>query len=1128
MLVSRAHIASTSKSVSLDNAAYGIIAGMPAAPDFRLYHSNDLGLLAQLLAQELRVAADENAILRPDLVLIPQAAMKRWLLKVLAERYGIAANLAFLTPGEYVGRLLAANLSGSEDAGTIDPDILQWRLYAVLRDPAALAHPALAAALGDYLAGSAAELKAWSLAGTLGDAFAKYQAWRRDWLLRWDRGADSDDWQAELWRRASVGRRHRAKAIDTFLRRHGGPDSAAPIGLASRVFAFACLNVSPDVLRVLATSARASTLHFYLPMPTRRYWGDLRSLRERLAAHDPEPLPADENPLLAQWGRAGRDFVATLFSDETLAVRDIEAYVEPDPSLGLLQWLKRDLLHRQAPTAVGTVATMRDDRSLQIHVCHTRLREVQVLHDQLRALLEDDPSLQPRDIAVMAPDINTYAAHIAAVFGAAQGSSRFVPYSMADASTLTQSSLADLLLRVLDLPQARLSSNEVLELLALPAVMRQFGIEASQLDQLREWLLVAGARWGLDAAHRARVGAPAEHAFTFAFAVERLLLGYASASDADIAGVAPWPELEGNALDAVDALLRLLRLLARLSVKLGRAQRASEWAHLLTDALHDLVSDSPADPLDRRALAALESELRLFAQNAVRAEVDPLLAPEVLRAHLRMRLSQADSQQPFLSGGVTFCRMVPMRLIPFRVICLLGMNDGEFPRREPAVSLNRLIAALDHPGQRRIGDRSLRDDDRYLFLQLLNAAERVFYLSYLGCDPSDGSRLEPALPVSELLDVAACYFDQPAQARQQLPLQHALQTFAEAPNEDPRRYAFDPTWRLQRPTAVIGAAATLVPLLRQPLSAQAEPERVALPALRSFLSNPPRSFLRQRLGVQLPGEDERLPEYEPFAARDGLEASTLERRVLQALVGADSQPATEQNLLARLQAEALLPPGAAGEARLSQLIAKCRPIASAWNAWHQDRRDLVSFELRLGDRVLFGQLDAADHAGFARGKPGKPSGRDWLRWYLDALVAAAIGDSRPVCVFAQFEDGGVGPLALPVHAREQALATLAWLLQLMALGQREPLPFRPHAGWLCWQAIEKYGAVLVTDEDGAGPAQQGWRNHLGQGEGSDPWTTLALRAAEPFSDAAATARFTKLSCAIFAALRDANVPEVMP
>ncbi|MBB5015537.1 exodeoxyribonuclease V subunit gamma [Rehaibacterium terrae] len=1095
---------------------------MPA-PDFRLCHGNDLDVLAGLLAEQLRAPAEGAGTLDPDLILIPQAAMKRWLVKVLAERHGIAANLEFLAPGEFVGRVLAANLPAGEDIASADPEILRWRLFAVLRDRDALAHPALAGVLAGYLDGAEAVLKAWCLAGELAEVFAKYQAWRRDWLLRWDDGADPHDWQAELWRRVTAGGRHRARAIDDFLRRHAGDDAPPPRGLPPRVFAFACINVSPDVLRVFAAAARACTLHFYLPTPTRKYWGDLRTLRERLAAGDSDPFEVGENPLLARWGRAGRDFVATLFADAGLTARETEAYVEPEQAGGLLQHLRRDLLERQPPPAEKELrrplASLAGDRSLQVHACHTRLREVQVLHDQLRALLEDQPDLEPRQIAVMAPDIDLYAPYVAAVFGGAQGTPRFIPYTVADGSALATQPLADLCLRLLDLPSARFTANEVLDLLALPPVARQYGVDPERLDTLRGWLAAAGARWGLDADHRARLGAPGEHACTWAFAIERLLLGHAAGGDDDIAGVAPWPELEGGDLRALDALLRLLRTLASLARRFAEPQPPAVWKRALGEGLRALVSDTPAEPGDRRALERLDDELRRFAEAAAQAGVEAPVPPEVVRAHFRARLGEADTRQPFLSGGVTFCRMVPMRLIPFRVICLLGMNDGDYPRREPPAALNRLVAALDAPGQRRPGDRSVREDDRFLFLQLLNAADRVFYLSYLGRDAGDGSAREPSVLVSELLDEAACYFDDPEAARQRLVLHHPLQPFGAAPDADPRRAGFDPAWQLPRTPG----AASMPAFAPAPLPAQAGSADIDYTALRRFLLDPPRAFLRGRLGLSIPERAARLPEDEPFAPADGFDASVLRQRVLIAL--ADDDDLDRDALCRRLQAEAWLPPAAAGRLRLRELIDLAAPVAAAWRRHRRGEARAMPFALDLGETRLHGALDDGQADAFLRAKAGKPSGRDWLRWHLDALVLSALDEPRPLLAFADFGRDGHGPLALPRHAPEAAHAALRWLTGLMTRGLCQPLPFRPAAGHEWARAWDEAAHDEEREVRALERAKAKWRNQDDQGEGADPWTALALRGAEPFVDAAATARFGALARAIFAALREARVPE---
>jgi exodeoxyribonuclease V gamma subunit len=1096
---------------------------MPA-PDFRLYYGNSLDVLAGLLAEELRETPPGAGLFDPDTILIPQPAMRRWLQKTLAERHGIAANLRFLAPGEFVGEMLAANVPGQDDARTIDPSRLVWRLYAVLHDPAARAHPAIASMLDRYLGGTQADLKAWSLASALADVFAKYQAWRRDWLLAWDRGAEPGDWQAELWRRATRGLAHRAQAIDRFLRQHGDADTPAPRGLPPRVFAFACLNVSPDVLRVMTAAARGCTVHFYLPTPTRKYWGDLRTLRERLTDESFDPLDGVENPLLAAWGRAGRDFIATLFSYELVTPREIEFYAEPAAPIGLLQRLQLDLLERRGPGAPKLpVALIERERSLQIHACHTRMREVEVLHDQLRALFEDDANLEARDVAVMAPDINLYAPYIAAVFGGAQGTPRFIPYTVADESSLASSPIADLVLRILALPQARLTSNDVLDLIALPPLMRRFDLDTESIDRLRRWIEAAGARWGLDAAHRARLGAPAEEAFTWRFALDRLLLGHAAGDDADIAGVAPWPHLEGTALDALDALIHLLASIERASDEVAHAQTAADWQALITRALGDLLPPNASDAADQRALDRVLAEIDAFGRAAEDAGLRDVLPAEVVRAHFAARFADADARQPFLAGGVTFCRMVPMRLIPFRAICLLGLNDRDFPRQESSPVLNRLAAALDRPGARRRGDRSVRDDDRFLFLQLVSAADRVLHLSYVARDALDGTPREPSVVVSELLDVAAMYFDDPAVARQRLVVEHPLQPFGHAARPDARRTRFDTAWAEALRTSP--AAHPLPPFVAAPLPAESgatPPATVDYLALRRFLIDAPRIFLRDRLAMRLDEDEAHLPDAEPFVPADALERFSVQRRVYEALL-ADAS-IDETVLCRRLQAEAQLPPGAAGVTRLREITRQARPIVRAVHAAQSGEVRALPFALPLGDIVLAGALDDIDDAHALRVKIGKPSGRDVVRWHLDALVLAALGDPRAVLTFGDFEPGDIGPRALAAHAPDAARAALRWLVGVMREGQAAPLSFRPSTAWTWLEDFAKGADAEHADS----VAADAWTNRNGGGEGTDACTLLALRGATPFDDETATRTFRSQTLGIFSALLDARVPGGAP
>ncbi|MFT3897536.1 MAG: exodeoxyribonuclease V subunit gamma [Thermomonas sp.] len=1102
---------------------------MPGTPgDFRLYHSNALDLLAELLAEELRAPASGQSLLAPDTILIPQVAMRRWLQATLAAKHGIAANLEFLTPGEFVARALDANPGSSpgQALGKADDDLdatgLRWRLHAALSDPQLRAKPAMAR-IDAYLAdGDAA--KAWSLAGELAGVFEKYSAWRRDWLLRWDDGADADDPQAILWRAVAAGREHRARRIQRYLARFADGD-ALPIGLPPRLFAFATLNVSPDVLRVMATQSRVGTLHFYSPTPTKEYWGDLQSLGARLrAGEDPFADDARDNPLLRDWGAAGKDFMALLAGDEVVRPSgEIGAYVDPEEGVrrdGLLQRMQADLFHRR-DKASGEARGEVDPRdpSLQFHACHTRLRELQVLHDRLRALLEDkrfDPPLQPREIAVLAPNIDPYAPYLDAVFG---GQEDAIPYALADASPLQGEPLAEVFLRLLAMPVSRFGLEDILDLLASPPLAEAANLDAQDFERLHAWLQAAGARWGLDAAHRERSGAPRDDAYTWQFALDRLLLGHASgilrqAQDdrALIAGVAPWPGLEGGSLAALDALLRLLRVLARHERLLGESPSPSQWRERLLALLDALLPKPPSNPGAQRALERLRTLVDDFAKQAEKAGFDAPVAPEIVRAHFAAALSEADTRAPLLTGGVSFARMVPMRLLPFRAICLLGMNDGDFPRRDPAAGLNRLVAELGSE-QRRRGDRSTRDDDRYLFLQLFSAAQDVFYLSWLGADPRDGSTREPSALVSELLAAASTYHAKPDEAAKQLVLRHPLQPFsAQAFGAgDERFFSYRRQWN---PAAgsLAGARRTVPPWIdtSEVLSPPEAETTLSLDALRRFLLDPAGQFLRQRLDIRLPQLEAAGEDIEPLQAPPrGLQRNALQRAVFDALLeGRD-----EATMRTALRARGLLPSGAPGARTLQEIVREVRPYAGRFAEWRGDAQaSTLPVEVDIDGLRLHGRIGDVFANRIARLRFGAPNGPSSIRNGLDWLLASAAGIESPLVEFHDDGESGIGPHIRAPIARQQALEALRVLLELRRDGLQRPLPFAPYSAWELFERREDPARGLRE-------AAKKWRgSERGWAEGDSEALRLALRGRDPFADAATSEAFARIAGVVFGAL----------
>jgi exodeoxyribonuclease V gamma subunit len=702
------------------------------------------------------------------------------------------------------------------------------------------------------------------------------------------------------------------------------------------------------------------------------------------------------------------------------------------------------------------------------------------------------------------------------VFGGRSGGDDHIPYALADTSPLAGEPLADVFVHLLGLPVSRFGLNEVLDLLASAPLAEAAGLDAADFDRLHDWLQAAGARWGLDANHRSQHQAPRDDAFTWQFALDRLLLGHASGSDGDIAGVAPWPELEGSALEALDRLLGLLRVLARYQKALGEALPPAQWRQRLLALLDALLPEPPQAANSQRALERLRKLINEFARDAEQADFHGTVAPDVVRAHFAGVLAEADTRAPLLTGGVSFGRMVPMRLLPFRVICVLGLNDGDFPRRDPAAGLNQLTAELG-TARRRHGDRSLREDDRFLFLQLFASAQDVFYLSYLGADPRDGSVREPSVLVSELIDAAADYHLAPASAARELTVRHSLQPFAPAAfggGDEPRRFSYRQQWH---PAAgsLGGQRRALAPWFDQPLpipdTLPGEAE-LSLDALRRFLTDPASQFLSQRLGLRLPEDLGDADDVEPLVmAARGSDTLLLQQAVIEATLDGDEAP-----LYPRLRARALLPSGALGQRQFDTLQAQTRPYAQALAHWQAGTdADSRRYEVEIDGVRLHGRIDGVHPHGLVRLRPGPLNGRAAIRQGLDWLLANAAGDGLALVQFHDAGEEGLGPHVLPPLPAEQARQVLRRLLQLRNEGLRAPLPYAPSTAWAIYTAAE-------AKREAEGRARW-YGSDRTWGESSGAGYPLALRGRDPFATADSYRHLLHNSFVVFTAVREGRV-----
>ncbi|EKM95315.1 exodeoxyribonuclease V subunit gamma [Stutzerimonas degradans] len=1076
-----------------------------------LYHAPDLETLGELattlLAQPL---ADPFA---PARIVVPSQGMGRWLTLELARKQGIAMQLDLQLPAAFVWDLSRTVLGSLPEQSAFAPSTLTWRLYGWLSEPANLQ---LAPRLAQYLDGGD-ERRRLSLAAKIADTFDQYLLYRDDWLAAWERGETLDlgadeSWQALLWRELTKnGHPHRARLLGDLLQRLYRDEPLA--GLPERLLVFGISSLPPHHLRVLDGLARHIDVVVCALNPSREAWGEIRDIRE--LARQPDSGAEDwyldvGHPLLASLGKQGRDFFDALFA---LDGAEFGLYSE-DADLrddSLLHALQQDILRLRTRLPEERMTLTADDRSLEVHVAHSPLREVEILHDQLLARFAADPALSPDQVVVLTPDIERYAPFIEAVFAAREGVPR-IPYSLADRSLRAEVPLIEAFLQLLLLAQSRFTAEEVLAWLEQSAIARRAGIDNEDLPLLRDWLRDAGVRWGRDAGQRAALGLPDEAAFTWRQGLDRLLLGFAAppqlAGDAAPLLGEHWPldALEGARGQLLGRLVEFVERLGELADRLARPRPLAQWADDLQLLLDELFDEREAGD----TLLLLSQACAALREQAQAADLVQPIEVELVHQQLSAALQQGGGASGFLTGAVTFCTMVPMRSLPFRLVCLLGLDDGAFPRRNPPAGFD-LIAR--HP---RRGDRARRLDDRYLLLETLLSAREALYLSYVGRDPRDNAELPPSVLLSEVLeavDLTAVLADG-GKPSARIVIAHPLQPFAPGNFAGGAHAGFAAAWfrAAQALAAPAQDAAPFASLLAEPDAAWLTIEPSQL--LQCF-RHPPRFLLEQRLGLRLAEAQQALASDEPFELE--LPAWNGLRQLLLQAVEHGWSDADERRLAS---AAGWLPPGELGQALWGRLRGPVRAFAPRlFEQRPQAVPEPLAIDISLAGVRIHGWLDGVTPSGLFGWKLGRLGEWDlapfWLR-HLLLNLAATPGIERRSLLLSPAGDWQLGPLA-------NAAALLEPWLAAYRSAIREPLPLLARSSHAFARGYRNPARGSEPIETARKRAREAW---LGAefspiaGECEDPWNALAFRDREPLD-----ARFEALAEQLIGPALDALAPD---
>lgn len=1060
-------------------------------------------LLAQLI---VRLEAESPGPFEVQQVIVPSAAVRRRIELELARRQGICANIAFPFLAQWLWERIGEVVEVPPES-PFSPARLAWCLYALFGDARIVgAHPRLAG----YLARGDARAR-FELAQRVARLFDHYVSYRPDWLEAWCAGrpaglagldanqAADEAWQAALWRaaleRLGLTRRHPFQTfLDALQSGHRGRPAPAHL--------FCLPGLPPQHLAMLRELGARTELQAYVLNPCQEYWTDIQDPRRLSWLKDGAEHVTVGHPLLAAWGKHTRAFVERLFDEGGEIVERNSLFVPADPGEAAPTLLARlqDAILDLTPFAPGGEELDGDDRSIEVHICHGLTRELEVLQDQLLALFAAPDAPRPEEVLVVLPDLVAAAPLIDGVFGTAPPPRR-IPYVITGRPPAEANPVARAFTALLDLIGGRFPASAVFDLLQSPPVAARYDFDADTLDLIHAWFEQAGMRWGLDGAQKARLGLPDTPLFTLAEGLQRLMLAYALGDEGgSFRGRAAAGRVEAGEALVLARLWRLVENLRELDLAAAQPRPAAEWRTLLLAALDALVPESRDWVESLQAVRAAVVALVAHIETAAPAEPIPFA---VLRAALQAQLEDA-AKGGIPTGAVTFSAMTSLRHLPYAVICVLGLDRGAFPANPRPEEFDLLLAAP------RKGDRQRREDDRNLFLDLLLAARRRFYLSYSGRSRRDASLQPPSVLVDELLDhLALALAEDPEDAkslkgaRARLCVEHPLQPFsAEAfdPATDPRRRSFDAdtcaaltqTPAPQATEAPLAetegedentAAEAIPPLFTTPLPPLPEDARSLSPAqLEQFFRNPCRALLR-RLGLALPEEEAALTDDEPFQPEFGARASLAERLlpVLEAGVA-------EAEILPLARAGAEYPPGALGERALQDELALLRPYADGLHPALAEALlpplpvDLHC-ELEGEDWALLGSLGELRATGLVRHRYDDLRAGDILAAWIQHLLLNALAPEGVAPTTRLFCRDGDYTLR-PLDSADQARAHLGELLALVRSGLRAPLHFFPKSAW-----------AYVQNDDSVSVARNKWQHplHADWSESARPAYRIALR-----------------------------------
>ncbi|WP_413401676.1 exodeoxyribonuclease V subunit gamma [Pseudoalteromonas sp. KJ71-7] len=1042
-----------------------------------------------------------------EVVLVQSPGMSQWLKIGLSENLGVAAQVDFPLPSSFIWQLYQQLLPNVPKESAFNKPNLAWKLFAIL--PQCINEP-LYLPLKTYLEGDIDGQKTFALCEKIADVYDQYLMYRPHWIATWDSGTDELDdvditiapWQPDLWRRIvklskQLGQSqfHRANMQGQLLSALESMDSSL---LPKRISLFGISAIASSQLEVFEALSKKTEVFLFFFNPSEHYWGDIideKTAAKITAKYAKMPLveaqqkkhtnPDEEyyfigNPLLSSWGKLGRDYFEQLVQ---LDARWIDGFIDAfdDSLLGQVQSeiyqlaFKGESLTDNKEWFIndeGKLPISVNDASITLSDCHTPLREVERLHDYLLNLFNQNPALTPKDIIVMMPDVGTYSPYIEAVFGGAQGS-RFIPYALADLAIEQEKPVLSSFASLANLPFSRFGVSDILDLLQVTQIAEKFGLEAHEYEQIQFWLERVGVKWGVNAEHKSSFDLPAIELNTWQHGLNRLLLGIAMRDEqCPFNGIYSADEVEGMALDTLNKLVHFINVLQDFKAKLTPDDTLTNKAQILNELLNTIYESESDDSWD---LLVLQKVLEDIGKHHDNGDYSEAVSQRIVSYLIKQGIQEKGVGQRFLVGQVNFCTLMPMRAVPFKVVCMLGLNDADYPRTVQPIGFD-----LVPYSKKQKGDRSRKLDDRYLFLEALLSARDNLYMSYIGRSCFDNQPCMPSTLVSELLEYIGRSFKLSEPSDKSLPdcliSQQHLQPFnsqyylpASAEQAGLNNHSYNPIWlpsEAIEPKAITALDVT-------------PPELLDLDVFIRSVCHAQESFYQQSLGLRLPQFNDIAKDEEPFSL-DALRRYFYLDEILEANIN-DIPLSTEQ----------ILQRGELPQAHVGSLIYESmqhRVDALAGQVKQQikaGKSEPIEVLLSLENTTIEGWLNHVYMQKQVFYRSASIKAKDLIKGFIYHLAAQSMQQEVETLLLGLDKQISFAPMS-----KADADLLLADWFELYKELRNKPVAFFPVSGY----EYVKSGGDMAKANSKFSP------QYIGRGEGENPYIRLTVQSLNDCQD----------------------------